>query len=261
MSKSIAILCCLILCVLTSYPQQPQQQSSATSAGVALYEQGNIEGAIKLLREAVKKWGDSSAWHYLGLALARQGKSGAAREALGKAIDLRASAVRLEFSRNEEWRDAQLTNLKTMLRDQIESQNKLLENLTNREAVEKGKSALERTQTQAACVEQSSKIMNGSNSLKREDMAIQRAKILKKPEPAFPDSARKDGVTGTVLLKAIFAADGSVQHLELMRSPDGRLTEASIQTAKMIKFIPETYCGKPVSSPTQLEYSFHTFTY
>lgn len=243
-----------------AHPQETLKETASTAAGVALYEKGDLEGAINALRQSVKKSkSDSTAWHYLGLANLRLGNLNEAREALGKATELRATAIRLEFIRTKEWRDDQLANLKKLLADHIESQSKLFESFNNREAEEKGKLALEKTRTQVACVEQSSKVINGSAVLKREDMAMEKVRILRKSEPEYPDAARRDGATGTVYLKAIFAADGSVQHIEVTRSPDSRLTEVAIKTAKMIKFKPETYCGRPVSSPTQLEYGFFTF--
>lgn len=101
MNKSVAVIVCLAFCFLiAAYPQDPQ--SDSTSQGVALYERGDTEGAIKVLREAVKNSKeDAKAWNYLGLALIRQGKSKEAVQVFGKAIDLRTKAINLEFSRNE----------------------------------------------------------------------------------------------------------------------------------------------------------------
>ena len=261
MNKSIAVLFCFTLAFfVVAHPQDAPKETSPTAAGVALYEKGDLEGAIKALHNAVKKSkSDSTAWHYLGLANVRLGNLDKAREALGKATELRATAIRLEFTRNEEWRDDQLTNLKQLLADHIESQSKLIESFNNPEDEEKGKLALETTRIQIGCVERRIKVINGSTVLKREDMAIEKLKILSKSEPQYPDSARTQGIAGTVYLKAILAADGTVQHLEILRSPDRRLTEASVKTARMIKFKPETFCGRPISSPTQLEYGFFTF--
>lgn len=86
-----------------------------------------------------------------------------------------------------------------------------------------------------------------------------RARVLKKPEPQYTQQARMNGVTGTVILRAVFAADGLVKHIMVLRGlPDG-LTEASIDAARKIKFVAATKDGKPVSMWMQLEYNFNLF--
>jgi tetratricopeptide (TPR) repeat protein len=256
MNKPLVVIACLTFCFLAAaYPQQPAEKSDSTSQGVALYERGDMEGAIRTLREAVKKSkSDAKAWHYLGLVFFRQGKLKEAREALGKATDLRTSTIKLEFSRNEgEWRDDRLMTLKTLLSDQVESQTKLQEIFTDQQALKKGQLALERSRVVAECVEESSKVVDGHTVLSKSDMKMERVRVLFKPEPAW-----RDNVGGRVILKAIFAADGTVQYIEPILSADRRLTDEAVRAARLIRFRPETYCGKPVSFPVQLEYSFFT---
>jgi TonB family protein len=70
--------------------QQPQQPTDERERGIGLYEQGNIKEAVKALRAAVKRdKNDSEAWHYLSLALNRDGDTKGARKAVEKAIELR----------------------------------------------------------------------------------------------------------------------------------------------------------------------------
>ena len=83
-----------------------------------------------------------------------------------------------------------------------------------------------------------------------------RARVLSKPEPAYTSVARQNGVRGTVILRAVFAADGTVKYLIVVRGlPDG-LTEVCIEAAKRIKFVPATVDGRPVAMWMQLEYNF-----
>ena len=83
-----------------------------------------------------------------------------------------------------------------------------------------------------------------------------KARVLSKPEPAYTEEARHNQVTGTVVLRCIFASDGTVKHFLVLNSlPDG-LTEMSIKAAKKIKFVPATVNGRPVSMFMQLEYNF-----
>lgn len=260
MSKSVVVIFGLTFCFfVAAFPQQPAEKSDSTSQGMALYESGETEGAIKVLREAVKKSKeDSRAWHYLGLAFFRQGKLKEAREALGKAIDLRVSTIKLEFSRNEgEWRDDRLMTLKTLLGDQIESQSKLLEILADQQALGKGQLALERSRVWVDCVEQNTRVVDGHTVLRKSDLKVERARVLFKREPTCTSAARQANAGGTVVLKAIFAADGSVRYIEPIQTAKYGLTEEAIKAASSIRFRPESICGKPVSSPVQLEYSFY----
>ncbi len=260
MNKSVAVIVCLAFCFLIpAYPQDPQ--SDSTSQGVALYERGDTEGAIKVLREAIKNSKeDPKAWHYLGLALIRQGKSKEAVQMFGKAVDLRTKAINLEFSRNKEWRDDRLMYLKTLLGDQIVSQSKLFEILTDKQALEKGQLNLETSKVQAACVEQNTRLgVDGQMVLRKSDLGIQRPKILFKTEPDFPRSARQANVTANVILKAVFASDGSIKYIETIQSSGDIFTEEAVKAANLTRFLPASICGKPISFSLQLEYSFTRF--
>ena len=83
-----------------------------------------------------------------------------------------------------------------------------------------------------------------------------RARVLSKPEPQYTNDARATGVTGTVVLRCIFTADGGVKHFLIVRGLPSGLTEQSISAARRIKFVPATKDGRPVSTYIQLEYHF-----
>jgi TonB family protein len=86
-----------------------------------------------------------------------------------------------------------------------------------------------------------------------------RARILSKPEPSYTMKARSAGITGTVVLRAVFTADGRVEHILVLRSLPYGLTNAAIESARHIKFVPAMKDGKPVSMFMQLEYNFNLF--
>ena len=66
-------------------------------------------------------------------------------------------------------------------------------------------------------------------------------------------------ITGTVVLKCVFASDGTVTNIRVIQGlPDG-LTEKAIEAARKIKFIPATKDGKNVSMWMQLEYNFNLY--
>jgi TonB family protein len=86
-----------------------------------------------------------------------------------------------------------------------------------------------------------------------------KARILKKPEPSYSDSARNAQVEGTVVLRAVLTADGQVRNiLVLSRLPYG-LTERAIEAARKIKFQPAEKDGRPVSLLVQMEFHFNLY--
>ncbi len=98
----------------------------------------------------------------------------------------------------------------------------------------------------------SEKIYNGRD-------VTTRVKVLSKPEPAYTEQARSGLVSGTVVLRAVFTAAGTVDHILVMRSLPGGLTEEAIRAAKKIKFVPATKDGKLVAMLMELQYNFSVF--
>jgi len=86
-----------------------------------------------------------------------------------------------------------------------------------------------------------------------------KARLIKKPEPVYTEKARGEQITGTVVLKCIFAADGTVTNIRVVVGLPGGLTERSIEAARKIKFIPATKDGKNVSMWMQLEYNYNLY--
>jgi len=86
-----------------------------------------------------------------------------------------------------------------------------------------------------------------------------KARLISKPEPVYPQKARQELVTGRVVLRCVFAADGKVKHILVVESLPFGLTEVSIAAARAIKFVPATVDGKPVSMFMQLEYNFNLY--
>lgn len=97
------------------------------------------------------------------------------------------------------------------------------------------------------------------NRIFRSSEVNSRARVLLKPEPSYTESARKNQITGTVVLRAVFSSSGSVTNISTIRGlPDG-LTERAITAAKQIRFVPAQKDGRPVSMWMQLEYNFNLY--
>ncbi len=90
-------------------------------------------------------------------------------------------------------------------------------------------------------------------------MAGQRARVLSKPEPQYTEEARRNQITGTVVLRVIFSRSGEVTNIRAIHSLPLGLTEKAIAAARQIRFLPATKDGHPVSVYMQLEYNFNLY--
>lgn len=96
------------------------------------------------------------------------------------------------------------------------------------------------------------------NALTIRDVDV-RPFIAMKPEPAYTEEARQNQLEGTLLLKAIFSADGTIINIKVAAGLPYGLEENAIDAAKRIKFIPAMKDGKFVSTWMQLEYHFNLY--
>jgi TonB family protein len=86
-----------------------------------------------------------------------------------------------------------------------------------------------------------------------------KARLISKPEPQYTEDARKNQITGTVVLKVVFASNGSVTNIRTVNGLPYGLTERAIAAARQIKFVPATKDGHQVSMWMQLEYNFNLY--
>jgi TonB family protein len=87
----------------------------------------------------------------------------------------------------------------------------------------------------------------------------QRARLLLKPEPQYTEEARRNQITGTVMLRVVFSSLGQVEQIRALQTLPFGLTEKAIAAARQIKFVPATKGGRPVSVWMQLEYNFNLY--
>jgi TonB family protein len=86
-----------------------------------------------------------------------------------------------------------------------------------------------------------------------------KARVLSKPEPQYTEEARKNQITGTVVLRAVFTSGGQVTNISARSGLPFGLTERAIAAARQIKFVPATKDGRAVSMYIQLEYNFNLY--
>jgi len=87
----------------------------------------------------------------------------------------------------------------------------------------------------------------------------QRARLLSKPEPHYTEEARRNQISGTVMLRVVFSSSGEVVQINALRTLPFGLTERAIAAARQIKFVPAMKGGRPVSVHMQLEYNFNLY--
>jgi TonB family protein len=100
---------------------------------------------------------------------------------------------------------------------------------------------------------------NEDNRVFQGSEVTQKIRVLNKPPPIYPESARKYGVTGTVVLRAVFSKDGEVTNLYVIRKLPHGLTQAAMRAARAIEFSPAMKDGQPVSQYMELQYNFNVY--
>ena len=86
-----------------------------------------------------------------------------------------------------------------------------------------------------------------------------RARVVSKPEPQYTEEARRNQITGTVILSVIFSRTGQVTNIHASQTLCCGLTEKAIMAARQIRFVPATRNGQTVSVYMQLEYNFNLY--
>ena len=82
------------------------------------------------------------------------------------------------------------------------------------------------------------------------------AKLIHSELPKYPKDAKKAGISGTVVLKAMIAKDGSVKDLEYVSGPE-MLVDAALKAVKRWKYEPMLINGKPVEVDTKISVVFN----
>jgi TonB family protein len=81
-------------------------------------------------------------------------------------------------------------------------------------------------------------------------------KILSKPRANYTDSARRNGIQGTVRIAVLFSAEGRVKYVMVVKPLSNGLTEEAIRAARQITFEPQMRDGKPAPAVKIVEYTF-----
>lgn len=230
-----------------------------TTRGIALYQQGQNEEAIKVLRNAAKRYNNLRAWHYLGLALEKKGDANDARKAHEKAAKLGEALIETQLegvANSREFRES-LDEISVELGEAGRSAE-IYVRLNSNLSQSKRADWISRAESLLGFAE----MAKGDPATQTVFPARQvdvRARILSKPNPTYTDEARRKMVRGTVVVRAILAANGKVVAIYPIRTLPSGLTAQAIKAARQIKFVPAIKDGKPVSMAVQVEYNFNIY--
>lgn len=245
LSRNTFLLVALTAVTALSVAAQSVTSGDARERGIALAQQGNAGEAIVLLKDVLKEnKKDIRAWHWLGVAFEKEQKPKDASKAHETAA---RTAEDLQSSLMEDFKSLSTTDLREAA-DSAEHYLTLNASLSAKKQDE-WRSRADFLKLHATSYDAITRTYKSAEVTKR-------AQIVRREEPRYTDDARNNLVTGTVVLRCIFAADRRVRNIAVVKGLPNGLTERAIEAARKIKFIPATKEGKPVSMWMQLEYNF-----
>ena len=86
---------------------------------------------------------------------------------------------------------------------------------------------------------------------------IRPPKAMKAPIPDYPERARRDKLTGSVVIAVAISAQGNVEDAKVVRSSNPVFERNAIDTVRQWKFEPASQDGKPVAVQLQTEMTFN----
>lgn len=88
------------------------------------------------------------------------------------------------------------------------------------------------------------------------DQVEGKPEILKKADPYYPELARKQGISGVVLVNVLIDTNGNVEEAEIFKSVKG-LDQAAREAALKFKFTPGKKSDQPVKVKMQIPFKFY----
>jgi protein TonB len=75
---------------------------------------------------------------------------------------------------------------------------------------------------------------------------------IRKQAPIYPDEARSNHISGTVLLMATIGRDGTIHDLSVVLSPSALLSQSAMQAVSHWVYKPYLLNGEPVEVDTTI---------
>lgn len=80
--------------------------------------------------------------------------------------------------------------------------------------------------------------------------------LVKKQFAEYPDLAKRERITGKVILQAVVGADGRVKNLQVIASPDRSLSQSAVKAVSQWQYKPYILDGKPAEVEILLAVDF-----
>jgi len=90
----------------------------------------------------------------------------------------------------------------------------------------------------------------------RNNPTFKKLRVLSKPDAGYTDEARRNNISGQVVLRVLFAETGQITQISVVRGLPFGLTERAIAAARQIEFEPAELDGKRVAYPLVVVYNF-----
>ena len=90
----------------------------------------------------------------------------------------------------------------------------------------------------------------------RKNPTFKKLRILAKPDAGYTEEARRNNISGQVVLYVLFAETGHINQISVARGLPFGLTERAIAAARKIEFEPAELDGKKVAYPLVVVYNF-----
>lgn len=84
-------------------------------------------------------------------------------------------------------------------------------------------------------------------------------RVLSKPAPSYTKSARRNNVSGVVMLRVTFKASGEIGKVSVISGLTHGLTEQAVAAVRRVRFEPEIRNGKPVDVTKRIIYTFSIY--
>ena len=236
--------------------------SDDVARGRKLLEEGDAEGAAKVLGEVAEKdREDDLARHFLGVALAQLGRKDEALKAFEAAMELRSRAFNFEFGQQRqsdaEWTPGDSSRLRARFAAKAGA---LLETVEAYVALGPEDVELWREWLSALrlCAQLAADPKFETRPFRLSEL-MTKAQIIRKREPEYTERARRGRISGTIRLRALLGADGTVKGVSIIKGLGGGLSESATRAALAIQFTPATVDGRPVAQFVTLEYHFRVY--